>query len=207
MRNLLLALFVIAIVLVPNCAHAQHQPRVSPHLILARMCAHEASLPVLVDGEWRQTRHHDLAWGADCWIIHTVILRGAHRIQQDHPEMSLPRAYVISAQNYSHGRIIHPPATDGNRWAADLRPDGRPPVGWHGLPWSHMRASWLHVYEVTDAIVRTPLEALDGGLTPLHCDGRVDDWGGRMDREHAAAIGLIELHCEGNPVNFAYRRP
>lgn len=205
MKRLLFAVVVILLLLIPNWASAQS--RMSPHLILARMCAHEASLPVLIDGEWRQTRHHDRAWGMDCWIIHTVILRGAHRIQHDHPEIALPRAYVIAAQNYSHGRILHPPVTDGNRWAADLRPDGRSPAGWHGLPWPHMRASWLHVYEVAGEIVRTPLEAIDSGATPLHCDGRVDDWGGPLDLEHALSIGLIQVQCDGNPSNLTFRRP
>lgn len=207
MRRLALAILFVFILLIPNCAAAQHQTRPSAHMILARMCAHEASLPIHIGERWVQTRHHDIDWGMDCWIIHTVILREAHRLHRRHPELSIQRLYVTAAVNYSHGRILHPTAADGNRWAAALRVDGRMPTGWHGLPWGHMRASWFHVYEVTAAIVRTPLEALDGGLTPLHCDGAVSDWGGEMDREHARSIGLIELHCEGNPSNFPYRRP
>lgn len=201
MKAILLA---IAFLLIPNFATAQH---VSPHLILARMCAHEASLPVLIDGHWMRTRDHTTEWGTDCWIIHTVILRGAHRIQHDHPEISIQHAYVLSAQNYSHGRIVHPPATDGNRWAADLRPDGRAPAGWHGLPWSHSRRAWLYVYELAGTIVRTPLEVMDGPESPLRCSGRVDDWGGPMDLAHALSIGLTPLTCEGNPGNIAFQRP
>lgn len=207
MKRLAFAILVGIVLLIPNCAAAQHQERPSAHMILARMCAHEASLPILIGERWVQTRHHALDWGMDCWIIHTVILREAHRLHRTHPEVSLPRLYVAAAVNYSHGRILHPPATDGNRWASDLRADGRMPAGWHGIPWAHMRPSWLHVYEVTDAIVRTPLEALDGDLTPLHCDGRVDDWGSVQDRPGALARGLIELHCGGNPSNIPFRRP
>lgn len=201
MRTILLA---IAFLLIPNIATAQH---VSPHLILARMCAHEASLPIQIDGHWMRQRDHSTEWGTDCWIIHTVILRGAHRIQHDHPAISIQRAYVLAAQNYSHDRILHPPATDGNRWAADLRPDGRMPVGWHGLPWAHCRPAWLYVYELAGIIVRTSLEVMDGPESPLHCSGRVDDWGSVADRPGALARGLIELHCEGNPANIAFQRP
>jgi hypothetical protein len=201
MRFLLLAI----ILLFPNFATAQRRP--SAHLILARMCSHEASLPVHIGDRWVRNNRHDVDWGTDCWIIHTVILREAHRLQRSHPDISLQRLYVTAAVNYSHGRILHPPATDGNRWASDLHSDGRRPVGWHGLPWSHMRPSWLHVYEVTAQIVRTPLEVMDGPQSPLHCDGLVTDWGGVMDREHARSIGLIEVHCAGEPANIPYRTP
>ena len=69
---------------------AQRAPRVpereTMQLALARICAHEASLPVHdendADGdgdssEWVRRQAPMVAYGADCAAIHQVLLRGA----------------------------------------------------------------------------------------------------------------------------------
>jgi len=133
-----------------GAAQVTHAPEhETMQLVLARICAHEASLPVHdeddadADGdhaEWVRRRDHTIAFGADCAAIHEVLLRGAFHMQlarheraerESRFETDLPthRAYVMFAHAYST-RIFEPTEGDANRWAADLRPDGSEPQGW-----------------------------------------------------------------------------
>lgn len=195
----------------PTRALSQSIPRLAPRLVLARMCAHEASLPVGLDedgdGEidrWVTHRDHEQTWGDDCYLIHAVLLRGAERMRAQHPRMRLAEAYERYAILYSHGRFLRPPVADGNRWAFDLHPDGHEPAGWHGMPWASARAAWLHAYEHAGEVSSLGLDELDARW---HCDEPVTDWGGRMDHSHAQVIGLVPVRCDGYLVNTAYVRP
>jgi hypothetical protein len=132
---------------------AQRAPRPPEHetmqLALARICAHEASLPVHDVGdadrdgdhdEWVRRRMPTVAYGSDCAAIHEVLLRGAYHMQiaraeraerEGHAEPALPphRAYIMFAHAYST-RVFDPTPTDANRWASDLRSDGSEPMFW-----------------------------------------------------------------------------
>lgn len=196
----------------PRAALSQDTiPRLPPRLVLARMCVHEASLPVGLDDDgdgavdrWVTHRDHEQAWGDDCLLVHEVLLRGAERLRAQHPRMRLAEAYERFAILYSHGRFLTPPLGDGNRWAFDLHPDAHEPEGWHGAPWGHARGAWLHAYEHASEVAGLTLEALGARW---HCEEPVTDWGGRMDHGHARAIGLIEVRCDGYTVNTPYVRP
>lgn len=210
-------------------------------LALARICAHEASLPVHdesdvdEDGdhdEWVRRQAHTIAYGADCAAIHEVLLRGAHQMQIAHQERAtregrgespIPphRAYIMFAHAYST-RVFDPTPTDANRWAADLRSDGSEPMFWRrsrtvceddvcrsvrSPAWGHGdREAWLFVYGLaTDLVAR----GLDDVRVWSPCESEIDDWGGRMDHEHARSIGLIPVSCgmTGTTANTFYARP
>lgn len=210
-------------------------------LVLARICAHEASLPERdlrdadADGdatEWVRRRVPEMAYGADCAAIHEVLLRGALHTEDLRLEraaregrstrrLDQERAYIRFAHLYST-RVFTAVETDTNRWAADLRSDGSEPAGWrrdhnvcrdgvcrivHGPSWaSSGRDAWLHVYGIAGELVT---RTLDDITTWSSCESAIDDWGGRMDHEHAAAIGLIPVTCgaEGATANTFYARP
>ncbi len=118
-------------------------------LVLARICAHEASLPILDEGdadgdgdttEWVRRRVPEMPYGVDCAAIHEVLLRGALHMAAVRRErlaregraarpLDPRRAYVRFAHAYST-RVFEPSESDSNRWAADLRSDGSEPRGW-----------------------------------------------------------------------------
>jgi hypothetical protein len=185
----------------------------SPHLVLARMCAHEASLPVWVvdeesgEGRWALHRNHDVSWGDDCYLIHQVLLRGAERMLEASPRRSFSSRYFAFAVAYSHQRFLVPLPTDGNRWAMDLHPDGHEPQGWHGVAWGHARPAWRFAWELTGGIARMTLEDFEGPGALWTCSEAITDWGGRMDSEHARTVGLIQIACDGVTVNTPYVRP
>jgi hypothetical protein len=210
-------------------------------LALARICAHEASLPIRdeddtdADGdvqEWVRRQAPHAAYGADCAAIHEVLLRGAHHMQLSRQERAtregrteppLPphRAYIMFAHAYST-RVFDPTPTDANRWAADLRSDGSEPMFWrrartvcqddvcrsvHGPIWGHLdRDAWLYVYGLATELVGHDLADVRA-WSP--CESAIDDWGGRMDHEHARSIGLIPVACgaAGTTANTFYARP
>ncbi len=192
---------------------AQDRERLEPHIVLARMCSHEASLPVWsVDeesgvGQWTLHRDHDVAWGDDCFLIHQVILRGAERMLETSPRSSWQARYVAFAIAYSHDRFLAPGPHDGNAWAMDLHPDGHQPARWHGVPWGHARAAWEYVWALTGGIVRMTLDDFGGETSLWTCSEPVSDWGGNMDSAHARSVGLIEVVCDGTTVNTPYVRP
>lgn len=221
--NMVLAVFVLSAMLSMSegCPHAaadrarRAPERMSVHLVLARMCAHEASLPVGLDDDgdgavdrWVTHRDRSVAWGNDCYGIHAVLLRGAARIREERPGLSLTAAYLTFARQYSSGRFDHPPPTDGNRWAMDLRPQpGHEPAGWHGMPWAAAEPGWRWAWLHTGWVSRMTLADFEGPGAIWSCDEPIHDWGGRMDHEHARAIGLIPVRCDGTSVNDWYARP
>ncbi len=215
--------------------------RETMQLVLARICAHEASLPERdgddADGdgdatEWVRRRSPRSPYGTDCAAIHEVLLRGAFHMEDLRRErasrdgrrtvpLSDENAYIRFAHLYST-RVFVAVETDTNRWAADLRSDGSEPVGWrrdhdvctngvcrivHGPSWARMgRDAWLFVYELAGELVTRTLDDVENWSA---CESAIDDWGGRMDHEHAAAIGLIPVVCgaDGATANTFYARP
>lgn len=212
MSKMMIALLVL--MLAPSVARADDAED------LWHTCVHEASLPVWrsIGGEppemrWVSRRTGEV-WGGDCWMIHEVFLRGAAREHM---------TYGAFARAYS-GRVFAPitPAEQArvrrgeslsgegvwNRWASFLVPDGhRAPIGWVHLPWAREhtgRDAAAFALELARSIVQHTLDDVsDWGV----CSGRVDDWGGRVDREHAAAIGLRRISCRVPVANDAYSRP
>ena len=215
--------------------------RETMQLVLARICAHEASLPgrdeddADHDGdvsEWVRRRAPEVVYGTDCAAIHEVLLRGAlhtERLRLDRAAhdgrttrpLDHEHAYIRFAHLYST-RVFTAVETDTNRWAADLRSDGSEPLGWRrdrdvcvdgvcrivrGPSWARTgRDAWFHVYALAGDLVAL---TLDDVTTWSPCESAIDDWGGRMDHEHAAAIGLIPISCgpEGATANTFYARP
>jgi len=222
----LVALFVAGAMAFSGChlggvSLALAQPRgLTPHLVLARVCAHEASLPVHdledadADGntqEWVRRAHPELSWGDDCYLIHEAFLRGAERYRASSPHLSDAERYVMFARNYSERAIDAPIERDGNRWAADLQAGPHEPRGWHGVRWDGVNPrgapveAWRFVWLLTGGIARMGLGEV--AMWSL-CEAPVTDWGGTMDGDHAAAIGLIEVECVGQiAANTPYRRP
>lgn len=210
-------------------------------LVLGRICAHEASLPVRDDDdadgdgdheEWVRRQAHTVTFGADCAAIHEVLLRGAYHMQiaraeraareeREEPPLPAHRAYIMFAHAYST-RVFVPTDTDSNRWAADLRSDGSEPMYWRrshtvcesdvcrsvrSPAWGRSdRDAWLYVYGLATELVA---HGLDDVRTWSPCEGPVDDWGGRMDHEHARSIGLVPVACGDvtNTANTFYARP
>lgn len=222
--DLVLFLFVLAAAIsmaASSCAGelgqgtalAQDRPHLSPHLVLARMCSHEASLPVWVEGEgdelgrWALHRDHTVGWGDDCFLIHQVLLRGAQRMLEAGSRSSFADRYLAFAVAYSHDRFFTPGPRDGNAWAMDLHPDGHQPARWHGVPWGHARRAWEYVWSFTSGIVRMTLEDFEGATAMWTCSEAITDWGGRMDSAHARSVGLISVACDGTTVNTPYVRP
>jgi len=210
-RTEIVALIIAAVLaalsfFVAPSAHAQ-----DPHVVLARMCAHETSLPVWVEDEngarWALHRDSTVAWGDDCFLIHQVLLHGAARMRETSPRMSFSARYLAYAIAYSHGRFLVPGTHDGNAWAMDLHPDEHEPARWHGVAWEHARPAWRYVWALTGGIARMTLEDFDGPTALWTCSEPITDWGGRMDSAHARSVGLIEVACDGVITNTAYVRP
>ena len=207
---------LIACSMMMNACSASAQPpgpsgeRLTPHLMLARMCAHEASLPFGQDDDgdgtvdrWTRQRDHSITWGDDCYGIHLVLLRGAARFRAGAPSLSEEQAYVLFAIAYSHNRMLHPPAYDGNAWAMYLMPGRERPARWRG-PWS--ARSWHVAWTLTGFILQLREADYEGPTALWTCDGTITDWGGTMDHNHARRAGHVEVHCDGQAANTWYVR-
>ncbi len=185
-------------------ARADARVRMTPAVALWRLLAHEASLPVRdADAEW-VSRRTSRPWGDDVFLIHEVLLRGVERTGM---------AYVDFAQTYAHRmwdpltdverqRLAVGLPLDGNRWAGFLELTFRTPRAWARGRWDPDAARYA--LEIATDTVQLDLVALEE-VTP--CVDPVDDWGGRMDGEHARAIGLVEVDCGPNVANTGYARP
>lgn len=196
MRKILIALAVALVFAALVPAKAQ-QSRLTEQLALARICASEAGLPERrPEGGWR---FYD-----DCPAIHSVIEFGAS--QMDMGWLGFARAYSR--------RVVGQTITGPRAWVAHLRPDGAEPHGWptqrfvpqrdgtvrveRHAPWAAYREAWLALYDHAGAVLR--------GEVVAPCEGPVSDWGGSMDAERAARIGLIPVMCGTTRNNF-YLRP
>lgn len=88
-------------------------------------------------------------------------------------------------------------------WSCNLGDNDRRPEGFpERLAWSVFRDRWRQVRELALALVMGTRELVPCSETPW-------TWGGRMDREHAAAIGLRRLECHDpaggrDPLNDGY---
>jgi len=197
-------------------AHAQH----TPQSVLAQTCLHEASVPVASEDEygspfWARTSDHSLEWGADCWLIHEVLLMGAARYGRDHGVESTSlddprfrRLYVAFARVHSEG-VFEPVASDTNRWARDIAPPFTEPASWAryasrctdgvctlervSLAWSRARPGIQHAWQLAGEITRHGLDTVDRWSV---CRDPVDTWGGRMDHDHAVEQGFVEVVCD-----------
>lgn len=171
---------------------APHDPVPVPRraLMLAQLCAHEAGWDADATG--------------DCAAIHEVIWRGARREGMRYE--SFARTYARRLFTGSTSRA----------YFAQLDERGREPSTWprtrerrmgNGLVaiesvprFSHYRWQWLELLAYAASIVDREPEEVSPCASPVH------DWGGSMDRERAARIGLIEVEC-GETRNDFYARP
>ncbi|MDQ3037746.1 MAG: hypothetical protein M3Y87_35460 [Myxococcota bacterium] len=166
------------------------EPRVTPQLAMARICASEIGLTGSPE---------------ECAAIHDVLSRRAER--QGMPFTWMARAYS--------SRVFDVDRSDPRAWIAHLRPDGRAPAGWPSevrvrrggetrvvrhAPWGAYRERWLTLYEAAGRVVR--------GEITSPCEGRVDHWGMRsgIDWERARRAGWDEVNC-GETRNAFWRVP
>jgi len=216
MRRVLIAMSVVAFLLLfsSECEAQLRGPQgevLTRQLVLARLCAHEASMPWGWDQNhdgvvdlWTLQRDHRTQWGDDCLLIHHVILRGVERMRAHGSELDDEQAYIQFAIDYSHGRLLEPREGDTNRWAVYLMPGPRRPEGWTHGRWS--AAGWRYAWDLVGGVVEMTLEQV---ADTMQCDGPVHDWGGRSDGAWASAHGRVIVHCrEGlHMLNTPYRRP
>jgi len=194
------AIGVALVLLVIGIGSAQDSS-LTPALALARLCVSEAG------------------WGCfdteDGMGIHEVLLRGSDR--QSIRYTSFARAYarrLFGARPHDVARL---------RWVGELNEAGTAPPSWPTVvtrrvrgevrveehaPWAAYRERWLAVLERARVVVETmTLDNIDEWGV---CDMRVHDWGGWMDRDRAARIGLVPVRCgttdEGTSNDF-YCRP
>lgn len=154
-------------------------------LWLARICVHEAG--------WSSPE--------DCRAIWRVFERGARR----HRTTPIGFARMYSRTVFDGTR------RDPRGWITRLDASGNEPEGYPQFvergdarrrlrhrhpPWSNYRADWLRVLAESERIVRGE----------VHARCRPDDWGGAMDAERAARIGLVPVNC-GETHNVFYTRP
>lgn len=173
------------------------QDRMTPALALARICVSEAGWTCFETG--------------DALMIHEVLLRGSERRGISY--VSFARSYasrVMGARPHDHPRLS---------WVMNLTPSGAQPQNWPETvvvrrngqvttqphaPWSRYRADWLAVYsQAQDTIATSNFENIDVWSI---CAEPVFDWGGWMDRERAARMGLVRVDC-GQTRNDPYTRP
>jgi hypothetical protein len=171
-------------------ATSRFEPRVTPQLAMARICASEIGLTGSAE---------------ECAAIHDVLSRRAER---------LGMTFITMARAYS-GRVFDPERSDPRAWIAHLRPDGRTPTGWptevrvrrggetqvvRHAPWGAYRGRWLTLYEAAGQVVRGEIES--------PCEGPVDHWGMRsgVDWERARRAGWDEVNC-GETRNAFWRVP
>lgn len=154
-------------------------------LWLARICVHEAG------------------WSSpdDCRAIWRVFERGARR----HRTTPIGFARMYSRTVFDGTR------QDPRGWITRLDASGDEPAGYprfaeHTVngrrlrhrhpPWSNYRDAWLEVLALSERVVQ--------GRARARCSP--DDWGGAMDAERAARIGLVPVNC-GETHNLFYVRP
>lgn len=155
-------------------------------LWLARICVHEAGF------------HSP----DDCRAIWRVLERGARR------HRTTPLGF---ARRYSR-TVFDDTRTDPRGWITRLDATGQEPAGFPATverevdgrrrshrhpPWSGFRDDWLRTLAASRRIV--------GGELRARCRAP-DDWGGPMDAERAARLGLMPLVC-GETQNTFYARP
>jgi hypothetical protein len=178
LRTLLAA--IAACLLVASAAHAQR--RAPAHLVLARVCVHEAG--------WESP--------ADCAAIWDVLTSGAER-------------HGISRRSFAHaysGRALR--GRTSRPWVAELNERGDAPRSWPRVwvardgrvmehpGWGVFRARWLALLEECRRIVAG--EVASSCVEPPH------DWGGPVDDERARRLGLVRVSC-GETRNRFYLRP
>jgi hypothetical protein len=203
---LLILALLTAVALLP--ARADALVRMTPTVALWRILAHEASLPRWDEEseEW-VSRRTGRPWGqTDVFGIHEVLLRG---VEREH------MSYVAFAQTYAHRmwdalspvelqRAALGIPLDGNRWAGFMREDLRRPTGWTARDGAWDPEAARYALELARDAVQYDLLALEE-FSP--CTAPVDDWGGRMDHEHARSIGLVEVDCGPDAINTFFARP
>jgi len=158
-------------------------------LALARICVSEAGWSCFETG--------------DGYGIHEVLLRGSERESLRYTTYA--RSYagrVMGARPHEHPRLL---------WVMNLRADGGAPAHWPTTrgnaephaPWSSYRQRWVEVLSRAREVVTFTLDDIDDWGV---CDDPAHDWGGWMDRERAARIGLLPVQC-GDTRNDFYSRP
>jgi hypothetical protein len=201
-RNLLIVIAAVVFSCVlGGFAQAQDGARLTPALALARLCVSEAGWDCFERG--------------DGLAIHEVILRGADR--QGMRYETFARSYarrLFGARPHDVARL---------RWVGEMNAAGDAPRSWPSItmrrrggvtaveahaPWSTYRARWLAVFSrAQEVVTEMTLDDVDEwGI----CDRAVHDWGGWMDRDRAARIGLVEVACGVDPDgtrNDFYCRP
>jgi hypothetical protein len=193
-KLMLAAMFLVAVAPV----RSQQREVVSPTLALARLCVSEAGWECFDRG--------------DGYAIHEVLLRGAARQQVRYT--SFARSYaqrLFGARPHDSARLA---------WVSQLNTQGTAPSSWpryagsrtvDGVvvltphaPWSSFRARWQAVLARAEEVVaQQHLETVEEWSI---CEAQVHDWGGWMDRDRAARLGLIEVDC-GDTRNDFYARP
>lgn len=176
--------FAIAFSLLLGAAPALAQ-REPDHVLLARVCAHEAGFDANVD----------------CEAIHAVLQRVAARSGH---------SYRAAAFAYS-GVALR--GASRRSYVAQLDERGREPASWPRMvtvcrrgtcrvvqhaPWSAYRERWLALVARAERIV--------AGAVAHSCDEEPDDWGGVADRERAARLGLRRISCGETRNDFYVRR-
>lgn len=197
-RIFVIAAAALLLLTVPR-AGAQNQ--LTPAVALARLCVSEAGWTCFETG--------------DGLGIHEVMLRGSAR--QGIRYETFARAYarrLFGARPHDVPRL---------RWVGELNEAGTAPASWPTTltrrsggvvrvephaPWASYRARWLAVLErAREVVADLTLDDVDEWGV---CDTPVHDWGGWMDRDRAARMGLVEVQCgltEAGTRNDFYCRP
>lgn len=195
MKKLIAPIIALSLLLA-STMHVDAQRTISPALALARLCQSEASWTCWESG--------------DGYAIHEVLLRGAAR--EGWRYTTFARAYasrLFGARTHGVERL---------QWSGELNEAGTTPPSWPRFtrrrrgetvtlephaPWSAFRARWLLVLDRAREVSQWTLDDVDEWTV---CDSEVHDWGGRVDRERAVRLGLINVEC-GETANDFYARP
>ncbi len=182
-------LLALTLALAMHSTPLEGQPRVTPQLALARICASEAGLRVT----------------DDCAAIYAVLSRNG-----------ASSAFLSRARSYS-SRVFDLGRNDPRAWIAHLDPSGAQPTGWPTAtrpemsdsgqvryrrppPWSRYRQAWLDLYAHAGRIIR--------GEVAHECAEPPQDWGGDMDtaRYLARLPNARRVDCGQTLNNFWIRR-
>lgn len=173
--------------------HATSQRRPTDVEVLARIAVHETG--------WEDT--------GDLEAIYAVLHNGAEREGI---------SFQAFARSYS-SRLMAGTVT--RSWAAQLTEACTRPPSWprvttrcHGRGEDRMcavepHAAWSGYVDRCRAVVARARETIAGERTH-HCEREPHDWGGRVDRERARRLGLIEVECSAGDVETIgdyYARP